>query len=257
MMAPMRYWCHILKNIINDFITGSFRHDSTLEMSMCNSQICSGRIRLLWRGDSGFEPLKSDVPSHVTLNLYCTSYSNSLDLNMELPGAASSSIATAAASNEQDELSQRLARLRDTWMDRSLLFCIAFRWYHCTEHYLRCDWQIRFQHLPLWNTLSDAKYWVSCPSFVNRFIHCKISFLQSSIPYPYDSVYIYQVLGVIFGRDFDILPVSTATVRLLRPVHLILCFVKSPLLGWTGRVTGFMSHMTTPLLIVNNLDISL
>lgn len=37
-----------------------------------------------------------------------------LELNMELPGAASTSIGTAAASAEQDELSQRLARLRET-----------------------------------------------------------------------------------------------------------------------------------------------
>lgn len=37
-----------------------------------------------------------------------------LELNMEIPGAASQSLATSVASGEQDELSQRLARLRET-----------------------------------------------------------------------------------------------------------------------------------------------
>lgn len=37
-----------------------------------------------------------------------------LELNMELPKAGASSLATSVASNEQDELSQRLARLRET-----------------------------------------------------------------------------------------------------------------------------------------------
>ena len=38
----------------------------------------------------------------------------SLSMNLEIPGASSQSIATSAASTEQDELSQRLARLRET-----------------------------------------------------------------------------------------------------------------------------------------------
>ena len=37
-----------------------------------------------------------------------------LSMNLEIPGASSQSIATSAASTEQDELSQRLARLRET-----------------------------------------------------------------------------------------------------------------------------------------------
>ena len=37
-----------------------------------------------------------------------------LELNMELPGAASNTIGTATANTEQDELSQRLARLRQS-----------------------------------------------------------------------------------------------------------------------------------------------
>lgn len=37
-----------------------------------------------------------------------------LDMNLEIPGAASQSLATTTASTEQDELSQRLARLRET-----------------------------------------------------------------------------------------------------------------------------------------------
>ncbi len=37
-----------------------------------------------------------------------------LELNMELPGAASNTIGTTVANSEQDELSQRLARLRQS-----------------------------------------------------------------------------------------------------------------------------------------------
>jgi len=36
-----------------------------------------------------------------------------IELNLEMPGAATSSLGTASATNEQDELSQRLARLRE------------------------------------------------------------------------------------------------------------------------------------------------
>ena len=37
-----------------------------------------------------------------------------LELNMELPGAASNTIGTTVANSDQDELSQRLARLRQS-----------------------------------------------------------------------------------------------------------------------------------------------
>ena len=37
-----------------------------------------------------------------------------LELNMELPGAVSNTIGTTVANSDQDELSQRLARLRQS-----------------------------------------------------------------------------------------------------------------------------------------------
>ena len=43
-------------------------------------------------------------------------------MNLEIPGASSQSIATSAASTEQDELSQRLARLRETWVEVRAVF---------------------------------------------------------------------------------------------------------------------------------------
>ena len=49
---------------------------------------------------------------HFSTLMYSVCYR--LSMNLEIPGASSQSIATSAASTEQDELSQRLARLRET-----------------------------------------------------------------------------------------------------------------------------------------------
>lgn len=50
----------------------------------------------------------------VTQLMQKTADEAGLSMNLEIPGASSQSIATSAASTEQDELSQRLARLRET-----------------------------------------------------------------------------------------------------------------------------------------------
>lgn len=85
--------------------------ESKLLTSLCNSgvQHSGHAVSLFLCCQISCFPLYPHVPDLV----FALFPPVSLDLNMELPQGQTGSVGTSVASAEQDELSQRLARLRD------------------------------------------------------------------------------------------------------------------------------------------------
>ena len=52
------------------------------------------------------------IQTNIKLNIFFMFHS--IELNMNMPGMASTSLGQSTVTTEQDELSQRLAKLRDT-----------------------------------------------------------------------------------------------------------------------------------------------